>query len=109
MSTYERTEEKLIKKARKTNLVNYLRTKHPNSIEYTNHPKADKYYCWRHKIYDSLVFFSETDADGTIVHKYHRWSTREQDDAIQYLVKYEGYSWPNAVKALAYFVDTLDD
>lgn len=109
MKTYEKINDSLILKAKKTNLVNYLRTKHPDSIAYTNHPIAEKYYCWRHQIHDSLVFFSATDASGNVVHKYHRWSTKEQDDAIAYLVKYEGYSWPNAVKALAYFVDPIDE
>lgn len=109
MKKYEKINDSLILKAKKTNLVNYLRTKHPESISYTNHPDAEKYYCWRSQTHDSLVFFSDTDTDGNTVHKYHRWSTKEQDDGIQYLVKYEGYSWPSAVKSLAYFVDPIDD
>ena len=92
MKKYEKINDSLILKAKKTNLVNYLRTKHPDSISYANHPDAEKYYCWRHQIHDSLVFFSATDASGNVVHKYHRWSTKEQDDSIAYLVTYEGYS-----------------
>ena len=108
MKNFEKINDTMILEAKKTNLVNFLRERHPDSIWFASHPNAKKYHCWRSKKHDSLVFFTETDSMGNTIYKYHRWSNREQDDGITYLVKYEGYTWPAAVRALAYYFDNLD-
>ena len=109
MKKYEKIEAKLIQKAKQANLINLLRSNHPDTIHYAKHPTAQEYPCWRHKQYDSLVFYTKHDGQGNKIYQYHRWSNHDIDDGITYLVKYENYSWPSAAKALAYFVDTLDD
>ena len=104
----EKVGKKLIAKARQTDLVHYLRAKHPDSVQYASHPDAPGKFCWRGTKYDSITFFI-SEIGGIEVYKYFRWSNKESDDGIAYLVKYEGYSFPNAVKALAYFTDPYDE
>lgn len=105
--TYNHNEKigrNLILKARQTDLVHYLREKHPKSIQYASHPDAPDKFCWRGTKHDSITFFT-SEIGGIGVSKYFRWSNRESDDGITYLMRYEGYSFSNAVKALAYFAD----
>ena len=48
--TYNHNEKigrNLILKARQTDLVHYLREKHPKSIQYASHPDAPDKFCWR--------------------------------------------------------------
>lgn len=98
----------LIKQARQTNLIHYLRTKHSGSIQFAAHPDEPDKFCWRGTGHDSITFFS-VDYNDTEIFKYYRWSNSESDDGITYLVRYEGYSFQNAVRALAYFNDPFTD
>lgn len=98
----------LILKARQTDLVHYLRARHPKSIAYAAHPDEPDKFCWRGTAHDSITFFT-ADYSGLDISKYYRWSNRESDDGIAYLVRYEGYRFPDAVRALAYFSDPFAD
>lgn len=100
--------KKLIAKARRTNIIHYLRAKHPGSIQFAAHPDEPDKFCWRGTGHDSITFFS-VDYNDTEIFKYYRWSNKESDDGITYLVRYEGYSFQNAVRALAYFNDPFTD
>lgn len=100
--------KKLIAKARQKDLVHYLRARHPKSVQFASHPDAPDKFCWRGTVHDSITFFT-SDHEGIDLWKYYRWSNRESGDGIDYLMKYEGYSFPNAVKTLAYFSDPFTD
>ena len=104
----EKVGKKLIAKARQKDLVHYLRSRHPKSVQFASHPDAPDKFCWRGTVHDSITFFT-SDHEGIDLWKYYRWSNRESGDGIDYLTKYEGYSFPNAVKVLAYFSDPFTD
>ena len=60
--------------------------------------------------HNSITFYTVEDSNGNTVYRYKRNASGESDDGIGYLTRYEGYSFPDAVKALAYFQDeSLDD
>lgn len=104
----EKIGKKIIAKARQTNLVHFLRSRHPKSVQFAAHPDEPGKFCWRGTVHDSITFFT-SDHSGIELWKYYRWSNRESGDGIDYLMKYEGYSFPNAVKALAYFADPFEE
>ena len=104
MTYNEKIGKNLIVKARQTDLVHFLRSRHPKSVQFAAHPDEPGKFCWRGTVHDSITFFT-SDHSGIELWKYYRWSNRESGDGIDYLMKYEGYSFPNAVKALAYFAD----
>ena len=107
MTYNEKVGKNLIVKARQTDLVHFLRSRHPKSLQYAAHPDKPGKFCWRGTVHDSITFFT-SDHNGIDLWKYYRWSNRESGDGIDYLMKYEGYSFPNAVKALAYFTDPFE-
>ena len=51
----------------------------------------------------SILPISDGGLKAFFIYKYTRHSTDETDDGISYLVRYEGYSFINAIKALAAF------
>ena len=108
MTYNEKVGKKLIAKARQTNLVHFLRSRHPKSVQFAAHPDEPGKFCWRGTVHDSITFFT-SDHNGIDLWKYYRWSNRESGDGIDYLMKYEGYSFPNAVRALAYFADPYEE
>lgn len=100
---YERVGNKLKQKAKETNIISYLKARHPKTIQFAGHPDETDYICWRGVKHDSITFYSHQDSDGNTIFRYKRHSTGETDDGIGYLINYEQYSFNNAVKALAYF------
>lgn len=100
---YERVGDTLRQKAKQTNLISYLKARHPKTIQFAGHPDAPQYVCWRGVEHDSITFYSKEDDSGNMIYHYKRYSTGDADDGIGYLVNYEHYSFANAVKALAYF------
>lgn len=106
---FERIGDNLKSQARQTNIISYLKARHPKTIQFAGHLKALDYICWRGVEHDSITFYSKEDANGNMIFRYTRHSTAESDDGIGYLVKYEGYKFPEAVKALAYFQDLESD
>lgn len=106
---FERIGDNLKSQARQTNIISYLKARHPKTIQFAGHPKAPDYICWRGVEHDSITFYSKEDANGNMIFRYTRHSTGESDDGIGYLVKYEGYKFPEAVKALAYYQDLESD
>lgn len=107
MTYNEKIGKNLIVKARQTDLVHFLRYRHPKSVQFAAHPDEPGKFCWRGTVHDSITFFA-SNLDEIDLWKYYRWSNRESGDGIDYLIKYEGYSFPNAVKALAYFTDPFE-
>lgn len=104
--SYRKVEDHLKRKAKQADLVSYLKARHPRSIKFTDHPDKPGLVCWRSTVHDSLTFYKKEEKDGTVISKYTRHSTDETDDAIGYLVRYEGYRFVNAIKALAAFEDS---
>ena len=78
-------------------------TLYPRSVRFSDHPDKPGFVCWRSVEHDSLTFYRKEERDGRSIYKYTRHSTDETDDGIGYLVRYEGYSFINAIKALAAF------
>lgn len=101
--SYERIGEDLKRKAKEADLVSYLKARHPRSVRFSGHPDKPGFVCWRSVEHDSLTFYQNEERDGRSIYKYTRHSTDETDDGIGYLVRYEGYSFINAIKALAAF------
>ena len=95
--------EDLKRKAKEADLVSYLKARHPRSVRFSDHPDKPGFVCWRSVEHDSLTFYRKEERDGKSIYKYTRHSTDETDDGIGYLVRYEGYSFINAIKALAAF------
>ena len=106
MTYNEKIGKNLIVKARQTDLVHFLRSRHPKSVQFAAHPDEPGKFCWRGTVHDSITFFV-SNLDEIDLWKYYRWSNRESGDGIDYLIKYEGYSFPNAVKALEVEEDTF--
>lgn len=98
--------KELKEKARQTNLISYLKARHPRTIHYAGHPDAPEYVCWRGVEHDSITFYSRPDENGKEVFRFFRHSTGSSDDGIRYLMEYEGYSYPQAVTALATFQES---
>ena len=106
--SYERIGEDLKRKAKEADLVSYLKARHPRSVRFSDHPDKPGFVCWRSVEHDSLTFYRKEERDGRSIYKYTRHSTDETDDGISYLVRYEEYSFINAIKAPASFEDSQE-
>lgn len=100
---YTKITEELKQKAKTADLVGFLRARHPGSIQFSGHPDEPRYVCWRGVAHDSITFYIREEETGQEAWRFTRHSTFQSDDAIQYLMEYEGYRYADAVMALAYF------
>lgn len=100
---YDRVGTELIEQAKHVNIVTYLRAKHPDSVQFAAHPDVPQYKCWRGVEHDSITFYGRDDENGDVIYRYTRWANVETDDGAGYLVRYEGYKFPQAVRALCDF------
>ena len=57
MTYNEKVGKNLIVKARQTDLVHFLRSRHPKSLQYAAHPDKPGKFCWRGTVHDSITFF----------------------------------------------------
>lgn len=91
-------------RAKQVDLIAFIKKYHHNTITYAPHPNYEC-TCYRSTIHNSLAFYTKRNKDGSITYRFHRFSTGQDDDAIQYLRQYLCYNFADAISALLSFAD----